>query len=244
MTDRSNLPLAGALETTNEDFLELLRMLAHRLSQPLTSLRGSVEVALMGELDASECRRALNLSLQESHRMADALEILRDVLEMEGSLEPVQPVSWTRRVEELLEKSVAVDGTCSLQLARDVQKDVWVKASPQHLDAATTRLIAGALRASRGNRLVRISLSADAETACLSVCEEDASADAGADAATPGPHRDPGTPFLGGFDGLVVRRAIERQGGGLKVSKDSETCCYALTLPLAMPEVARNVLPK
>jgi signal transduction histidine kinase len=241
MMDRSSLPLAGALETTSEDFLELLRMLAHRLSQPLTSLRGSVEVALMGELGVSECRQVLELALQESHRMADALDTLRGVLEMEGSGEQVQPVSWTRRVEELLEQAASVDRDCGLQLVSDVQEGVWVKASPQHLDGATARLIAGAIRAARGNRLVRISLSAGAETACLSVCEEVTSLDA--EAGVSGPPKTVETPVLGGLDQWVVRRAIERQGGGLKITQDSETCCYQLSLPLAMPEIAGKVMP-
>jgi signal transduction histidine kinase len=231
MTDQSGFPLAGTLETTNEDLLELLRMLAHRLSQPLTCLHGSVEVALMGELDLAECRRVLELTLKESHRMAKALETLREVLETEGSSEQAHVVSWTRRVEELLEQAAPGCGECGAQLASDVKEDVWVKANPQRLDAATARLIAGAIRVARGNRLVRIRLSAGAQTACLSVCEEAPSPDA----------LEP--PVLGTLDQWVVRRAVERQGGELKVSQDSETCCYQLSLPLAMPEIAGKVLP-
>jgi signal transduction histidine kinase len=231
MTDQRSLPLAGTLETTNEDFLELLRMLAHRLSQPLTSVRGSVEVALMGELDLAECRRVLELTLQESHRMANALETLREVLEMEGSSELAHPVSWTRRVEELLEQAAPGGRERGVQLVSDVKEDIWVKASPQRLDAATARLIAGAIRVARGNRLVRIRLSAGAQTACLSVCEEVPSPDS----------LEP--PVLGALDQWVVRRAVERQGGGLKICQNSETCCYQLSLPLAMPEIAGKVLP-
>jgi signal transduction histidine kinase len=230
MTDQSSLPLAGTLEITNEDFLELLRMLAHRLSQPLTSLRGSVEVALLGELDLAECRRVLELTLQESHRTAKALETLREVLEMESSSEQVHPVSWTRRVKELLEQAAPGCGECGVQLVSDVKQGIWVKANPQSLDAATVRLIAGAIRVARGNRQVRIRLSADAQTACLSVCEEAPSAGA----------LDP--PVLGDLDRCVVRWAVERQGGGLKVSQDSETCCYQLSLPRARPEIAGEVL--
>lgn len=242
MKDRSSVPLAGALETTNEDFLEFLRMLAHKLSQPLTSLRGSVEVALMGQLDVSECRRVLELSLHESHRMADALETLRDVLEMESSGDPVQPVSWTREVEKLLEARLPAGTDLDLQLVVDLQKYIWVRASLQHLDAATARLIAGAIRVAHGNRLVRISLSAGDGTARLAVCEEKTSPDV--EAGGEGPPKALEAHVLGGLDQWVVRRAIERQGGKLQVSQDSEACCYTLSLPLAMPEIAGNVLPQ
>ena len=244
MTDQSSLPLAGTLETTYEDFLELLRMLAHRLSQPLTSLRGSVEVALMGELDIAECRQIMELTLQESHRMAKALETLREVLEVEGSSEQAHLVSWTRRVEELLEQAAPGCGECGIQLVSDVKEDIWVKASPERLDAATVRLIAGAIRVARGNRLVRIHLSAGTQTACLSVSEEVPTPDAqtGVGGASPPEAVEP--PVLGPLDQWVVRRAVECQGGGLKVSQDSETCCYQLSLPLALPEIAGKVLPQ
>jgi signal transduction histidine kinase len=232
MADQSGFPLAGTLETTNEGLLELLRMLAHRLSQPLTCLRGSVEVALMGELDVPECRRVLELALQESHRMAKALETLREVLELEGSIEPAHLVSWTRRVEELLEQAALGRGECGAQLVSDVKEEIWVKASPEHLDAATARLIAGAIRVACGNRLVQICLSAGVQSACLSVCEE----------IPPPGALEP--PVLGALDQWVVRRAVERQGGELRVSQDSETCCYQLRLPLAMPEIAGEVLPQ
>ena len=64
MTDHTRPPLATLIEEDAGDFLEVLRMLAHRLSQPLTTLLGSIEVALSGEMDESECRKVLELSLQ------------------------------------------------------------------------------------------------------------------------------------------------------------------------------------
>ncbi len=215
-------------------------MLAHRLSQPLTSLRGSIEVALMGELDETECRRVLELSLQESCRMAETLETLRDILEMEGAGEQVQPVSWTRSVEKLLEQAASVDKDRCPRLVSEV-KEVWVNASPQHLDIATARLIGGAIRAARSRREVRVSLSIRGETACLSVCEEGAPSEADAVAGRfPSTFIQEGS-VLEGLDKWVVRRAIERQGGRLKVSQVSETCrCYQLYLPLAASEIVRH----
>ena len=244
MTDLTRLPLATVLEADSDDFLEILRMLAHRLSQPLTSLRGSVEVALMGELDEAECRRVLELSLQESHRMAEILETLRDVLEMEGADRGAQAVCWTRSVGKLLEDAASVDKNgCPLPVS-NMKKEVWVKANPQHLDTATTRLIGGAIRAARARREVRIGLSARAGTARLSVCEEGAPPETEAAANGLSANFVPEKPVLGGLDKWVVRRAIERQGGKLRVSQVSETCrCYQLHLPLATAEKAGKKQP-
>lgn len=239
MTDHTRLPLATVLEADSDDFLEVLRMLAHRLSQPLTTLHGSIEVALMGEMDESECRQVLELSLQESHRMAEILDALRDVLEMEGAEQGVEPVSWTQCVEKFLEEASYAGTDLCPQLVCDMKENVWVKASPLHLDTATARLIGGASRAACAGREVRVCLSAHAATACLSVCEEGAPHETEAAASGFSTSCIPEKPLLGGLDKWVVRRAIERQGGRLRVSRISTTCrYYELRLPLAAAEMA------
>jgi len=244
MTELTRLPLATELEADSEGFLEVLRMLAHRLGQPLTSLCGSVEVALMGELDESEYRRVLELSLQESHRMAEILETLRDVLDMEGADKHVQAVCWTRSVGKLLEAAASVDQDGCPRFVSEAKGDVWVEASPQHLDTATARLVGGAIRAARARREVRIGLSARAGTACLSVCEEGAPPETEAAANGFTANFVPDKPVLGGLDKWVVRRAIEHQGGRLSVSQVSETCrCYQLHLPLATAEMGGKKQP-
>lgn len=219
-------------------------MLTHRLSQPLTTLRGSIEVALMGEMDESECRQVLELSLQESHRMAEILEALRDVVELEGADKNVGAVSWTQCVEKFLEEAACAGKDLCPQLVCDMNEKVWVKANPLHLDTATARVIGGAIRAARARREVRICLSARAETACLSVCEEGSPPEIEAAANGFSANFVPEKPVLAGLDKWVAHRAIERQGGRLKVSQVSETCrCYELHLPLASAEMAGKKRP-
>jgi signal transduction histidine kinase len=241
MRDLTRLPLAGESKINPDDLLEVLRMLAHKLSQPLTSLRGSVEVALMGELDELECRRVLDLCLQESHRMAETLEALRDILEIEGSIEESQRVCWTQSVEQLLEKAASVDGNYSLQLVSNVKDEIWVKASPEHLDRATTRLISAAVKAAHSKRVVRIGLSAFEETARLSVCEEGMSPGVEPHAGAGQADFTPSLLELGQLDEWIVRRATERQGGWLEIGGASNACrCYHLNLPLAASKVAEK----
>jgi len=213
------LPLANGSEKVPQDFLEVLGTLVHKLSQPLTSLRGSVEVALMEKIEEPEFRQVLERSLEESHRMTEIIKMLRDVLEMEASGEDVQPVPWRQSVEKFLKEAALVDGNCRLQLVCDVADEVWVKASPQHLDTATRRLIGRVIKAARRNHVVRIRLSVRGEAACLSICAESSL---------------PETLEPGDVDGWIVHRAIERQGGWLTISGVSEAGrCYELYLPLA-----------
>ena len=221
------------------DFVEVLRMLTHSLSQPLTSLHGSVEVALMGELNESECRQTLELSLQESHRMAEILEVLRDVVEMEGSSEGPASVSWTQSVKNLLQKAALVgEGKC-LSLVSGLQSEVRVKARPQQLEKATARLIGRAVKAVGEERWAQIRLSLRAKTACLSVCEEGGSLESCAGGCQM--HSTTGSMETAGLEEWIIRRAIEHQGGWYEVIQVSGTRrCYQLNLPVAPSKVERQ----
>lgn len=235
------LPLTSASEKTQDEFVEVLRILAHKLSQPLTCLRGSAEVALMGKIRESECREVLELSLEETHRMTQTLELLRDVLEMEGAEEGVQPVNWKRSIEKSLQEAMSVDGHCGLQFVCDIMGDVWVKASPQHLDTATRRLISRAIKERGGETAARIVLSVDGDAACLSICGEGLSPNAGHTAKVNSTQTS--QEALGSEDPewWLIRRAVECQGGWLKISRLPDAGhCYQLCLQLAFSEVPQN----
>lgn len=245
MTNLTGLTLADVSETNSSEFLDILRMLTHRLSQPLTSLRGSAEVALMGEVDESEFRQVLETLLRESRRLAEILEALREILELEGAGDQLQTVSWTRTIKKLLEESPHLDGNEGLQLVSNVKEEIWVEDRPQHLEAATARLISRAIKAARGKRGVQISLLAFAETACLSVCEEGDPPDGPVGVNGLRPPFSPELLETADLDEWVVRRAIDRQGGLFKISSapGARRCCH-LSFPRVILEVAGKPRPR
>lgn len=243
MTNFDRLHRPGSWKRRKDDFLEVLGALAHKLSQPLTSLQGTVEVALMGEMDVKECRRILEISLQETQRMAETLEALRDIVEMERTGIQVQPVSWTAVIEETLEAAAYTGPVDRPRLVNEVRGEVWVNASPQRLTLATSRLIGGAVRANRGGRAVRIVLSVVKETASLKVFEECTPAgDQGVNG--PGTPGDSAKPVLDKLERWVLNRSVECQGGRLSVTQISQTSrCYRIDLSLAPPPVSRTGRP-
>lgn len=233
---------AGALRR-RDDLLEILEILAHKLSQPVTSLKGTVEVALMGEMDVKEYRRILEISLQETQRVAEILEALRDIVEMESAGIQVRIISWTETIEKALQEAASTDTPNCPRLFSEVKGEVWVKASPRRLNLSTTRLIGGAIRANRDGHVVRISLSVAEETASLVVLEEDASADNegvnGRRTSSASPK-----PALGELERWILSRAVECQGGRLSVRQTSPSSrCYQLDLPLARLRVSRARRP-
>lgn len=233
------LPVASPPEKARDELVEVLQLLTHKLSQPLTCLRGSVEVALMGEMNGSEYRQVLQESLEESHRMAEALGTLRDVLEIEGSGEDSQLVSWRQNIKDALKQASAADGDCCIPFTCDVEDEVWVNADPYRLAAITQRFIKHLTKNGTRQHEVRLRLSVSSETACLSIFEEDtplnitAPKTEGAD--IPGEAVAPEE-----LDWWIVRRTIERYGGWAKCDQISKTGrCYQLNLPLVHPNTAR-----
>ncbi|MEJ2008479.1 MAG: HAMP domain-containing sensor histidine kinase [Acidobacteriota bacterium] len=230
-----------AAEKARGELVEVLRILAHKLSQPLTCLRGSVEVALMGELKEPECRRVLEQSLEESYRMAQTLETLRDVLEMEGPGEDIQPVPWKKIVGKLLEEAASAEENCPPQLICDAPDEVWVKASTQQLDTVTRRLLSRAIREASGKQTVRMMLSTYGETACLSICDEGLPSvaetmDKDGQACSQEETLEPDD-----LEWWMIRRAIGLQGGRLEVDCMSNIGhSYKLYLPLAFSGAARQ----
>lgn len=217
----------------------MLGSLAHKLSQPLTSLQGTVEVGLMGEMDVKEYRRILEISLQETQRVAETLEALRDVVEMERAGIQVLPISWTAVIERALEEAAPTDKLDRPPLVSEAGREVWVKASPQRLTLATTRLIGRAVRASRDGNAVRIIVSVDKETASLKVFEECPPA-GDQDVNGPGSPGAAAKPTLGELERWILNRAVDGLGGRFTIRQSSQNSrCYQLDLPLASPRIAR-----
>lgn len=234
-------PSASTSEKARDEFVEILGILAHKLSQPLTCLRGSVEVALMVEISEAECREVLEQSLEESHRMAEILGMLRDVLEVEVFKDQIRPVSWRRSIEETFKEVVPDGGNCSLQFVSAANDEVWVNASPQLLDMVTRRLLKRAIKVAQENTPVRFELSSCNETACLSICEGNLFPEAETMGKESQPQSLQETVSAADFEVWLVRRAIKRQRGWLKVNSrsDASRCCR-LYLPLAFPGMVRR----
>lgn len=235
------LPLTSPPDIARDEFVEVLKMLTHKMSQPLTCLCGSVEVALLGEMDEPECRQVLHETLEQSHRMAEALETLRDLLEVEGLGEDLQLVSWRRSIEDSLEQVAAAKGDSCVQFACDIGDDFWVKASPYHLDAATRRFIADVIKKCHRGEAIRVRLSVFGEAACLSACEEGAPSDMETTPGTAQTHSLGEPAASESLDWWIACHVIERYGGWARWDRSPETgCCYQLNLPLAHANVARR----
>ncbi len=70
-------------QANRDQFIKEVQGLIHKLSQPLTAMHGSLELALLQEDAPSEYRRIFRESLEEADRMMQTLALLREVLDAE-----------------------------------------------------------------------------------------------------------------------------------------------------------------
>jgi signal transduction histidine kinase len=235
----------SSTQRPREEFVEVLRNLIHELSQPLTSLRGSLEVALLGDMDESECRKVLEQSLQETHRMARGLETLREVLEAEDPGEDFQLVDWKAFVTKVVEDVAPMAREKGLRLVLEPRTDAYVKVNPSRVESALRELLQRVIRNGPRKRVIRIGLSVQERTASLSVCDEGLAREV----AAPAVSTQPASSLTGACESTqlawwILRRSIEGQGGWLEIKKiPPRGVCCRVYLPLAPSNISCPASP-
>ncbi len=87
-----------------ESCRECLAAVAHRLAQPMTALRGGIELGLMGKRSAADYRFLLEQSLQLADNMAQLIISLRDLGESGAPGAPPSTSSWKGRPRKSWQK--------------------------------------------------------------------------------------------------------------------------------------------
>lgn len=214
-----------------------LLAIIHLLSQPLTALRGSLELALVGDRSTAEYRAALRESLAEADRFVGLLRSLRELLEAD---EPSAEAGMVR-LNELLAGFVADvrpwADSLDLAITLDPLEEVSVRADAERLREALLRVLHKAIeRSSRGSS-IRVSLSQNAGNACLEVADQGAALNANDLAPLEQPHSF-GELFSeaarrGMLEWAIAKRLLETLGATARVETGRGTgCCFLVSFPL------------
>lgn len=209
----------------------------HRLSQPLTALRGSLELALLGDHSAAEYRAAVSESLAQADRLVRLLRSLRELVEAgEPSPEPT-----TFRLNELLAGLVA-DAQPWAE-SRDVAitlnslEEASIRADAQRVREALLRVLQKAIeRSSQGSR-IRITLARNAGNACLGVADPGAALNA-EDLNPLEQPRSFGELFSeavqrDALEWVIAKRLLETLGATVRVESGTGTgCSFLISFPL------------
>ena len=225
----------------HDSLVRVLRGIIHKLSQPLTALHGSLEVALMGKIDKDACRRVLRQSVEETDRMIEALETLREVLDAEDPGDDFHPVRWRNLIAQVLEDLAPMARNKGLQVVLGPMADVYVKVNPQRIDAALRELLRQAIHRSARTGVIRIGLLSQEPWASLSVWDDGLPQDATGQAEK----SQPAASFTEALEGTlpewwILERTIKGQGGWLEIEKIPPAGLRCrLYLPLASSEAQK-----
>lgn len=226
-------------QSPRDEFVEILRRLTHQISQPLTSLQGTLELALLGQLRASECGEVLQKAFEEVHRLAAAFATLQDVIEAEDPGENFQRINLKRVVRKVLKEVAPESRSRGVRLILGSLVDADVEVNPPRTEAILRELLRQLIQQGDPNRTLRTALLVRQSYAELSICDENSAAEEGVRAEAGSPTLDPGQEIRGiQLTWWRLRRSINAQGGRLETEKiPRRGICCRVIMPLASRDI-------
>jgi signal transduction histidine kinase len=233
-----SLPRGKPAGPIRRDCRECLGAVAHRLSQPLTALRGSMELALWVERSAAEYHAALEQSLDLTDHLVRWIAGLRDLAESAAPCPALERVALGELVGTAVEELRPLAESRGLVLTFGRSGKAYVRAHPERLREALLRILHHALKSSPEGGAVRITVSVFEGMASLAIFDE-------RPVARPGesdPWREAST--LGrafseaakadNLDAAIAQCLVEAMGGTIQVECGvAQGCCLQFRLPLA-----------
>jgi signal transduction histidine kinase len=215
--------------------------MAHRLSQPVTALRGGIELGLMGKRTAADYRSLLEQSLQLADMIVQLVVSLRDLAESGASGGSPQTVSLGALAAELLAEMGCLAESRELRLQLRADQAVKVRADPDRLRDALQSLLAWIIQNSAGGDVVAMEVSASDGEAWVSLSPSRLDLQylrikMLEDITTPGllfSH----AAKNGALGWAITQRLVDAMGGRLKIlSNESEGGCIRACFPLALAD--------
>jgi signal transduction histidine kinase len=139
---------------------ECLSAMAHRLAQPMTALRGGLELGLLGKRSAADYRTLLEQSLQLADSLAQLIISLRDLGESGAPGGPPQCVLLEEMATEILGELEGWAQSRELCLQLNATGAVKVCVNPERLRETLQNLLAWVIQNSAGGGVIAVDLAA------------------------------------------------------------------------------------
>lgn len=148
---------------------ECLAAMTHRLVQPLTALRGGLELGLLGKPSEAEYRALLQQSLELTDALSQLVVSLRDIGESGVSTGAAQSVSLEASVQQALAEVAAWAQSRDVTLKVNVEATVMIRANSVRLSEALQSLLGWAIQNTAGGATIVVDLSTSEGEAVLSL---------------------------------------------------------------------------
>jgi C4-dicarboxylate-specific signal transduction histidine kinase len=146
-----------------------LTHVAHLLSQPLTALRGSLELALLTEQEPAGLCRAVQEALELAEEMVRRVALLRELAEAETGVAEAGSVLVGELAAEVLDelRPLAESREIRLQMLKNKSTEVW--APRARLRQALLKIIYLVIQRQPGGRTVQVDLLRAGRKGCLEI---------------------------------------------------------------------------
>jgi K+-sensing histidine kinase KdpD len=146
-----------------------LGALAHRLAQPVTALRGGIELALLGKRSVSESRSVLEESLQLADQIVQLIVSLRDLAESSAPAGPRQSVALDQIAKEIQAEAQGLTESREVHLQFTTEGPVNICVDSGRLREALQNLFTWVIQNSAGGGVIKMEISASNGEAHLSL---------------------------------------------------------------------------
>lgn len=224
-------------EPSTPGSLEFTAAALHLLSQPLTALRGSLELALLTESSAEEYRRNLEESLALANHLAGLIRSLRRLIELETHPEVSKTVPLKALVEKAAQDLRGMAESRNVGLAIQADAACNVEAGPETMRQVALKAIHHAIDRSPAGKVVGISLASGDGRVFLAVSDQ-------GERLSPEDLERFFKPFspggaaarssVEGLEWLTAKRAVETAGGSVQAESGTDQgFCLRIILPEA-----------
>ncbi len=229
---------ADERERLRQEFRAVLEGAAHDLGQPLTTLHGTLELALFSGGRSPAGGAAIEEALEQSQRAMIITRRLAELAETESLGERAVRVSLGELLESLRQDAEVLAEARRVHLTIECGADPAVLAAPGAIEASLLRLLEESCERSPPGSVVRLSLTRENGFASLAISDEGPPIPAEELSHWFDPRYRRPPPKSGAkrdaLQAVVVRRTVEAIGGSLTA------CCgpsggaeFRIRLPLA-----------
>lgn len=220
--------------------IQVVRLLAHEIRNPLTALKGFAQVIAVQTADA-QTKELSNKLTKEVDRLSEMLSRVLDAFRMQAGNLPMEfsRVDLAKIVESAVEFH-RLKATHLLEL--DLERPLWVEGDGPRLEGLVRNLLSNAEKYSAPGSVIKVRLVGLAESALLSVHDQGIGISAAEiDRIFEGFYRAsniaPDGPSGEGLGLLLCKHTVERHGGRIWVESEvGRGSTFYVELPLSAGE--------
>ena len=161
-------------EPGRDESSALLAAIAHRLSQPLTALRGTLELARLKATSVAEYRSAVEKALESAERLAWLVQSLRELAEAGVPAGERVPTILDEVADSVLEDLRPLAASRGVHVATRLERGLLARTYPERLSQALLKVLYHSILRSPEGKTVRMELHARQDDAQWVITDEGA----------------------------------------------------------------------